>query len=129
LGALQVRNAVSRAVGRFFQGYDIFLAPTLPDLPPRIGEYNKGEETLDGLGWIAHVFQQSPFTAWANVTGLPAMSVPLSFDGETGLPIGAQFGAGFGREDILFRLAAQLEAAMPWHGRRPPVWAGACSSD
>ncbi|RDJ98418.1 amidase [Cupriavidus lacunae] len=125
LAALQVRNVVSRAVGRFFQDHDIILSPTLPELPPQIGEYNKDEGSMDGLGWIAHVFRQSPFTAWSNVTGLPAMSVPLSFDGETGLPIGAQFGAGFGREDILFRLAAQLEAAMPWHARRPPVWAGA----
>jgi len=129
LAALQVRNSVTRAAGRFFQRYDIFLTPTLPDLPPRIGEYNRDETSLDGLGWVTHVFRQSPFTALSNVAGLPAMSVPLSFDGETGLPIGAQFGASFGREDILFRLAAQLEAAMPWHGRRPPVWAGTCSTD
>lgn len=124
LGALQVRNAVTRATGSFFERYDILLTPTLPDLPPPLGEYNKDEETLDGHGWIDHVFRQSPFTAWANVSGLPAMSVPLSFDGETGLPIGAQFGARFGREDVLFRLAAQLEAAAPWHARRPEVWAG-----
>lgn len=129
LGALQVRNTVSRSVGCFFQRYDIFLTPTLPELPPRIGEYNKNEKALDGYGWIEHVFRQSPFTAWGNVTGLPAMSVPLSFDAKTGLPIGAQFTAGFGREDILFRLAAQLEAAAPWHERRPRVWAGACSTE
>ncbi|WP_349606372.1 amidase [Cupriavidus sp. DF5525] len=129
LEALQVRNTVARAGGRFFQGYDIVLSPTLADLPPRIGEYNRDQATMDGLAWIAHVFRQSPFTAWANVAGLPAMSVPLSLDAATGLPIGAQFGAGFGREDILFRLAAQLEEAMPWHGRRPPVWAGARCTD
>ncbi|HZW20854.1 amidase [Noviherbaspirillum sp.] len=124
LGALQVRNAVTRALGGFFQHYDILLTPTLPDLPPRLGEYNKDEQAMDGYGWIGHVLRQSPFTAWANVAGLPAMSVPLSFDAETGLPIGTQFAAGFGREDILFRLAAQLEASLPWGGRHPPVWAG-----
>ncbi|MGO4331786.1 amidase [Cupriavidus sp. 2TAF22] len=129
LEALQVRNAVTRATGKFFLGYDLLLTPTLPDLAPRIGEYNKDEGMLDGYGWIAHVLQQSPFTPLPNVAGLPAMSVPLSFDSATGLPIGSQFVAGFGREDILFRLAAQLEAAMPWQGRRPPVWAGSPLAD
>jgi amidase len=125
LAALQVRNSVTRAAGHFHQRYDILLTPTLPDLPPRLGEYNKVETSVDGLGWVAHLFQQSPFTPLANVAGLPAMSVPLSFDEKSGLPIGAQFGASFGREDVLFRLAAQLETAMPWSGRRPPVWPGA----
>jgi amidase len=129
LAALQTRNEVTRAAGRFFQQYDVVLTPTLPGLAPRIGEYNRVETAVDGLGWIAHVFDQSPFTAWANVAGLPAMSVPLSFDDGTGLPIGAQFAANFGREDVLFRLAAQLDAAMSWSGRRPPVWAGTCSTD
>ncbi|MFM0093043.1 amidase [Paraburkholderia sediminicola] len=129
LAALQTRNTVARAAGRFFQHYDVVLTPTLPDLAPRIGEYNRVETSADGLGWIAHVLGQTPFTALANVAGLPAMSVPLSFDDETGLPIGSHFGASFGREDILFRLAAQLEAVMPWSERRPPVWAGTNSPD
>ncbi len=124
LSALQVRNTVTRALGRFFGDYDILLTPTLPGLPPRIGEYNRVETSVDGLGWIAHVFSQSPFTALSNVTGTPAMSVPLSIDPQTGLPIGSHFMSGFGREDTLFRLAAQLETACPWRERRPPVWAG-----
>jgi amidase len=124
LTALQTRNAVTRAAGRCFEQYDVVLTPTLPELAPLIGEYNRVETSVDGLGWIAHVLEQTPFTALANVAGLPAMSVPLSFDEETGLPIGAQFGAAFGREDLLFRLASQLEAASPWSARRPAVWAG-----
>ncbi|HEX7913042.1 MAG TPA: amidase [Paraburkholderia sp.] len=129
LAALQTRNAVTRATGHLYQRYDVVLSPTLPELAPRIGEYNRVETSVDGHGWIAHVLDQTPFTALANVAGLPSMSVPLSMDHATGLPIGAQFGAGFGREDVLYQLAAQLEAALPWSGRRPPVWAGACSQD
>ncbi|WP_240500813.1 amidase family protein, partial [Streptomyces albus] len=79
---------------------------------------------LDGLGWIRRIFEMSPFTTVFNVAGTPAMSVPLAADAETGLPIGMQFAAGYGREDTLFRLAGQLEQAHPWSDRVPPLWAG-----
>jgi Asp-tRNA(Asn)/Glu-tRNA(Gln) amidotransferase A subunit family amidase len=60
------------------------------------------------------------FTSLFNTAGNPAMSVPLGWS-RTGLPIGVQFAAPFGDEAGLFRLGAQLEAAEPWAGRRPPV--------
>lgn len=124
LGALATRNAVTRKIGALFARYDLILTPTLPEFPLAIGAYNQVQDKLDGLGWIDHVFARSPFTALYNMTGQPAMSVPSAMDEGLGLPIGMQFAAGFGREDLLFRLAGQLEAARPWAGRRPTIWAG-----
>ena len=124
LEAMHSRNLVTRSMGHFFCKYDILLSPTLPELPPAIGSYNVGQEHLDGRSWIDRVFSHSPFAALANVTGSPSMSMPLAFDPETGLPIGIQFSAGFGREDMLLRLAGQLERALPWAARKPEVWAG-----
>jgi amidase len=64
-----------------------------------------------------------PFTPAYNVTGQPGISLPL-FWNDGGLPIGVQLVAGFGREDVLLRIAAQLEEARPWADRHPPVFAG-----
>ncbi|MZG18612.1 amidase, partial [Streptomyces sp. SID5914] len=124
VAALTIRNRVARSLARYFSTHDLLLSPTLPELPPRLGAYGEGEETLDGLGWIDRLNDRSPFTMAFNVAGTPAMSVPLTADAGTGLPIGMQFAAGYGREDLLFRLAGQLERAQPWSGRTPDVWAG-----
>jgi amidase len=68
-----------------------------------------------------------PFTAYFNLAGQPAMSLPLYWtkDGPdgAGLPVGVQLGAAYAREDVLIRLAVQLEEARPWIGRIPPVHA------
>ncbi|MFE9830582.1 amidase [Streptomyces halstedii] len=122
--ALGIRNRVARSLARSFDAYDVLLTPTLPDLPLPLGTHAEGVEELDGLGWLRRLFDLSPFTVAFNVAGTPAMSVPLTADAETGLPIGMQFAAGYGLEGRLFRLAGQLEQAGPWSGRTPPVWAG-----
>jgi amidase len=122
-GALDTRNRVSRSIAGYFGRHDILMTPTLPELPLAIGRYADGADNMDGLEWTARVFRHSPYTPAINVAGVPAMSVPLG-SSAAGLPIGVQFVAGFGREDLLFRLAGQLERAQPWATRVPPVWAG-----
>ncbi|MFJ8146315.1 amidase [Streptomyces sp. NPDC096048] len=122
--ALTMRNRVARSLARYFTTHDILLTPTLPELPVPLGAYAEGTEALDGLGWIDRLHDRSPFTMPFNVAGTPAMSVPVTADAETGLPIGMQFAAGYGLEGRLFRLAGQLERAAPWSGRTPTVWAG-----
>ncbi|MFV0137979.1 amidase [Streptomyces sp. HMX87] len=122
--ALTIRNRVARSLARYFDAHDMLLTPTLPELPVPLGTYAEGAEALDGLGWIDRLNDSSPFTMAFNVAGTPAMSVPLTADAETGLPIGMQFAAGYGLESRLFRLAGQLEQASPWSGRTPTVWAG-----
>jgi amidase len=122
--ALANRNRVARSLARYFDAHDILLTPTVPELPTPLGTYAEGAEALDGLGWIDRLNDRSPFTMPFNVAGTPAMSVPVTADAGTGLPIGMQFAAGYGLEGLLFRLAGQLEQASPWSGRTPAVWAG-----
>lgn len=122
--ALAVRNRVARSLARHFGTYDALLTPTMPELPLPLGTYAEGAEALDGLGWLDRIFDRAPFTAAFNVAGTPAMSVPVTADAGTGLPIGMQFAAGYGLEGLLFRLAGQLEEASPWSSRTPAVWAG-----
>ncbi|MEU8780099.1 amidase [Streptomyces sp. NPDC048637] len=122
--ALAVRNRVSRSLAGYFDAYDMLLTPTAPELPVPLGTHAQGAEALDGLGWLRRLFDLSPFTAVFNVTGTPAMSVPVTADTGTGLPIGMQFAAGYGLESRLFRFAGQLEQASPWSAPTPTVWAG-----
>lgn len=124
VAALAVRNRVARSLARYFDTHDVLLTPTVPELPMPLGAYTEGAEALDGLGWIDRLNDRSPFTMAFNVSGTPAMSVPVTADAGTGLPTGMQFAAGYGLEGRLFRLAGQLEQADPWSGRTPAVWAG-----
>ncbi|MYW03964.1 amidase [Streptomyces sp. SID3343] len=124
VGALEIRNRIARSLAGYFGTHDILLTPTVPELPVLLGTHAESAKTLDGLGWLRYLLDLSPFTATFNVAGTPAMSVPVTADAESGLPIGMQFAAGYGLEGRLFRLAGQLEQASPWSGRTPTVWAG-----
>jgi amidase len=115
--AVQHLQAAARRIDRFHETFDVWLSPTLAAPPVRMGYFEAPVE--DPL----HTFElDSAFAAFtwiANATGQPAMSVPLHWNDEN-LPIGAHFTAACGREDLLIRLASQLEQARPWAQRRPP---------
>jgi amidase len=119
--AVQHLQRLSRDVARFLLDYDVLLTPTLSEPPPPIGSFDPTPgNPLQGL-YRAATFM--PFTPIANITGQPAMSMPLYWNAE-GLPVGAQFAGRFGDEATLLRLAAQLEQARPWADRRPRISAG-----
>jgi amidase len=106
--------------GWFMGGHDLLLTPTMAEVAPRIGEIDTSEADLGGY-W--RCVPSGAFTAPLNLTGHPAISLPLHWTDE-GLPVGVQLVAPFGREDLLIRVAAQLERAQPWIDRTPPVFAG-----
>jgi len=97
-------------------GYDVLVTPVTGTVTPKLGALGMDSARLktSTLWW--------PFTANFNLAGQPAMSLPLHWT-KDGLPVGVQLGAAYAREDVLIRLAAQLEEARPWSGRIPPVHA------
>ncbi len=111
-------QGIARDIARFFADYDVWLTPTLAEPPPPLGSFRVSEENpIEGIRRAAAFV---PFTPICNVTGQPAMSVPLYWN-DAKLPIGAHFAGRYGDEATLFRLAAQLEEARPWTKRKPPV--------
>lgn len=118
LEAVQTLHGTSRAMGRFFQTYDIYLSPVAADIPPELGQL--AGTGLDPETFFHRLWAHAPLTAVFNASGCPAMSVPLEWTPE-GLPIGIHFGAAYGCEELLFSLAGQLEIAAPWAHRRPEL--------
>jgi amidase len=131
----------ARAVGRWFDGYEVdaLLTPTLTSPPFVIGALQPPKHELAAMQVLGRLHAGGVMRAagalekaakrvfdWIanpplfNVTGQPAMSVPLAWNA-AGLPIGMHFAAKLGDEATLFRLAAQLEAARPWFSRRPSL--------
>ncbi len=110
---------ISRALAEFFAGVDVFLSPTLCQPPLKLGVL----DTMGDLKNISPVLgEYMPGTSMFNMSGQPAMSVPLAWNA-AGLPLGMMFAAKFGDEATLLRLAAQLEAERPWKDRKPGVCA------
>ena len=118
LTALSWIQAASRDVARFMLDYDVWVTPTLGESPLPLGSFDSPPEFP--MAGMARAVQFVPFTPVCNMTGQPAMSVPLYWN-DQGLPVGTHFAGRFGDEATLFRLAAQLEEARPWADRRPPV--------
>lgn len=139
LDALERRHEHTRRLTTFFDSYDLLLTPTLATPPPKIGEfdlpvalqracdaliktrtahllrYTKIVDDMvdENLGWV-------PYTQLANLTGRPAISLPLHWTAD-GLPLGVQFVAPLAGESLLIRLAGQLELALPWADRVAPI--------
>ena len=105
----------SRAVSALWDDADVLVLPTSPEPPVPLGVI--APDRVEDLGLMADLVS---FTSPFDLTGQPAISLPLHWNAD-GLPIGVQLVARYGREDVLLRLAAQLEAAWPWADRRPPV--------
>jgi amidase len=117
--AIAASARFTREVGLWFaDGWDLLLTPTLSQPPIRLGEIVPGEG--DPLAGLVKAGPYAAFTSSFNVTGQPAISLPLHWN-DAGLPIGVQLVAGYAREDVLFRIAGQLEQAAPWADRRPGV--------
>jgi amidase len=117
LAAVSQHQAVSRMIGMWFEaGHDLLLTPTMGEVPPPLGSFDdSGPEPLQT---IYRGEKTAAFTALVNATGMPAISLPLARS-EDGLPIGVQLIAPLGREDLLVRVASQLEEAHPWADRFP----------
>lgn len=139
VAAVQRRHDHARRLTTFFKSYDLLLTPTLATPPPKIGEFDlpaalrpavdvllktrtasflRYTKIVDdmvekNLGWV-------PYTQLANLTGRPAISLPLHWTAD-GLPLGVQFVAPLGGESLLIQLAAQLEEATPWADRVAPI--------
>lgn len=137
--AVERRHRHARRLTTYFETYDLLLTPTLATPPPRIGAFDLpaplrvasdallrtrtarllthtpivDDMVQKNLGWV-------PYTQLANVTGRPAISLPLHWTAE-GLPLGVQLVAPLGGEPLLISLAARLEEAVPWADRRPPL--------
>ncbi len=116
-----IHQAMTRMIaGWFDSGYDLLLTPTMAEVAPPLGVI---DTAAPGLEAFDRCLGSGAFTALFNITGQPAVSVPLHWT-EDGVPVGVQLVAPFGREDLCLRIAAQLERAAPWADRTPPVFAG-----
>jgi amidase len=106
-----------RAVQQWWaDGFDLLLTPTVAEPPVFIGEHDPGPG--DPMKGMRRAAEFVPFTPPFNASGQPAINVPVHWNAD-GLPIGIQLVAAYGREDVLIRVASQLEAAAPWAGRVP----------
>ncbi len=120
--AMAASSRFTRQVAAFWNDHDLLVTPTLGGLPPLIGQLEPDPaQPLAGQGAVMALV---PFTTHFNMTGQPAISLPLHVSA-SGLPVGVQLVAAYGREDLLIQVAAQLEQAAPWADRRPPARIGA----
>ena len=110
---LDAKSQVTRSVGAFFCEHDLLVTPTMGQLPAPHGTLEQDDPEHTTRTWLESLFAYGPFTAVFNISGQPAISLPLA-QSASGLPIGVQLVAPYGREDLLLQVAGQLEQALPW---------------
>jgi amidase len=108
----------ARRMADWWNSHDLLLTPTVGAPPPQLGWFTAAGPQGEG----ARIAGFIPYTAQFNMTGQPAISLPLHWT-PGGLPVGVQLAAAYGREDVLIRVASQLEQAAPWSERHPPLHA------
>src|SRR6478752_1118493 len=108
----------ARGMADWWEDHDLLVTPTVGAPPPELGWFTAAGPDHEGERVVSFI----PYTAQFNMTGQPAITLPLHWT-PGGLPVGVQFVAAYGREDLLIRVASQLEQAAPWAGRHPQVHA------
>jgi amidase len=117
---VETLRRIGRDIAMQVARFDVVITPTTPLSAPAVGD--PSQAWTDLAAYNEKLFDYMAFVGPISVSGLPAMSLPLHW-GATGMPFGVQFIASRGREDLLIRLAAQLEVAQPWKMRKPPILA------
>ena len=118
MSAVETAQSYARGVAAWWDGgFDVLVTPMIAEPPFRLGELGANVDPMDAMARLQGL---TTFSMPFNVTGQPAISLPLHWNDE-GLPIGVQLVAAYGREDLLLRVASQLEAARPWADRHPPL--------
>jgi amidase len=108
----------ARRMAAWWGNHDLLLTPTVGAPPPELGWFTAEGPEGEGRRIVSFI----PYTAQFNMTGQPAVSLPLHWTPD-GLPVGVQLVARYGREDVLVQVASQLEQAAPWVDKIPPVHA------
>jgi amidase len=117
-GVQRTQRLSRRIVEGFVAGFDLLVTPTMACLPPPIGAWRAGTDD-DPMRAQANIYPMAVYTSLFNVTGQPAISIPVHHDDATGLPVGVQIVAAPWREDLLLQVSRTLELAHPWTDRRP----------
>jgi amidase len=119
-GVRKTQHLSRRIVEAFVTSFDLLVTPTMACLPPPVGAWRASADD-DPLMALLNSYPMALFTSLFNVTGQPAISVPIHHDEATGLPVGVQIVAAPWREDLLLQVSRTLELAHPWTDRRPAV--------